>query len=115
MPHLVAEVPEQGPVRLVHLDSQLLAVDVVALGQIQCDDAVVVPGDHFFVRTGQQAEGQPVIRILVAPDDRQLELVQLGDQPPLGRFGPREFGQADGVGIVRPLHSQRARRAHSPG
>ncbi len=53
MPYLVAEVPEQGSVRLVHLDSKLFAVDVVALGQIQCDDAVFVPGDHLLVPTGQ--------------------------------------------------------------
>ena len=37
VPDLVAKVSEQGSVRLVHLDPQLLAMDVVALGQIQCD------------------------------------------------------------------------------
>ena len=37
--------------------------------------------------------------------------MQLGNQPPLGRFGPGEFGQADRVGIVGPLKRQRARCA----
>ncbi len=106
MPYLVAEVPEQGSVRLVHRDAQLLAVHVVALGQIQCDDAVVVAGHHILVRAGQQPEGQPVVGILFAPDDRQLQLVQLGDQPPLGSLGAGELRQAGGVAVVGPFDDQ---------
>ena len=37
---LVPEVPEQGAVRLVHRHAQLLAVDVVALGEVEGDHAV---------------------------------------------------------------------------
>ncbi len=40
MTDLVAEVAEQRAVRLGHRDAQLLAVDVVALGQIKGYDAV---------------------------------------------------------------------------
>ena len=83
MPDLVAEVAQQGAVRLVHLDPQLLAVHVVALGQIDCDDPVFVAGQHLLVRTGQQPESQAVVGILITADDRQLQLVQLGDQPRL--------------------------------
>ena len=77
--------------------------------------AVVVPGDHLLVRAGQQPEGQSVVRILVASDDGQLQLVQLDDQPPLGRLGLGELRQTDGVGIVGPFGRQYTRRAEQPG
>jgi len=72
VPDLVAQVSEQGAVRLVHRDPQLLAVHVVTLCEIQCDDAVVVAGDDFLHLAGQQVERQPVLRVLVAVNDRQL-------------------------------------------
>ena len=115
MPDLVPEVAEQGPVRLVHLNPQLFAMDVVALGQIQCDDPVVVTGRHGLVRAGQQAKSQAVIGIPITPDDRQLQLIQLDDQPPLGRLGPGERRESVGVVIVGPFQSQRARCAESAG
>ena len=46
VPDLVAQVPEQGAVRLVHRDPQLRAVHVVTLGEVQCDDAVLVAGER---------------------------------------------------------------------
>jgi len=82
---LVPEVPEQGAVGLVHRHPQLLAVHVVALGQVQRDHPFVVAGDHLLELAGQQVERQPV--------DRQLQLVQLGDQPAFGLLGDRERGQ----------------------
>ena len=38
MADLVAEVAQQGAIRLVHLDPQLLTVHVVTFGEIDCDD-----------------------------------------------------------------------------
>ena len=93
MPDLVAEVAEQRAVRLVHRHPQLLAVHVVALGQVQGDDAVVVAGDHLLELAGQQVERQPVLRVLVAADDRQPQLDQLDDQPALGLLGLGERRQ----------------------
>ncbi|CKT82451.1 Uncharacterised protein [Mycobacterium tuberculosis] len=49
----MAEVPKQGPIRLVHLDPQLLPMHIVAFGEIQCDDSVLVSGGHVLVRAGQ--------------------------------------------------------------
>ena len=92
VPDLVAQVPEQGAVRLVHRDPQLRAVHVVTLGEIQCDDAVVVAGDDFPHLAGQQVECQPVLRILVAVNDRQLQLNEFDHQPPLGLLCGGERG-----------------------
>ena len=61
---LVPEVAEQGAVRLVHRDPQLLPVHVVALGQVQGDHAVVVPGHDLLVLAGQQVEAEPALRVL---------------------------------------------------
>ena len=94
VPDLVAEVAQQGAVRLVHLHPQLLAVHVVTLGEIDCDDPVFVPGHHLLVCAGQQPESQAVIGILIASDDRQLQLVQFDDQPTLGRLGAGELRKA---------------------
>ena len=90
VPDLVAEVAEQGAVRLVHLLLQLFAVYVVAFGEIQRDDAVFVAGEHLLELAGEQVERQPVLGVLVAPDDGQFQFDQLGDQPPLGLLRPRQ-------------------------
>ena len=111
MPDLVAEVPEQRAVGLVHRDPQLLAVHVVTLGQIQCDDAVVVAGDDPLQLAGQQVERQPVLRVLVAANDRQLQVSEFDDQPPLGLLGAGERGQCCGVGVVGAGRVSSARRA----
>ena len=111
MADLVAEVSEQCAVGLVHRDPQLLAVHVVALGEIQGDHTVRVAGEDLLVLAGQQVERQPVVRVLVAPDDRQLQLDKLGDQPPLGPLGHREGRERLGVGVVGPGSGQRTRRA----
>ena len=111
VPDLVAEMAEQRAVGLVHRDPQLLAVHVVALGEVQGDHAVVVAGEHLLVLTGQQVERQAVLRVLVAADDRQLQLVQFDDQPALGLLGGRECGQRLGVVVVGAGPGQRARPA----
>ena len=111
MPDLVPEMPQQGAVRLVHRDPQLLAVHVVALGEIQGDDAVVVAGDDVLRLAGQQVERQPVLRVRVAVHDRQLEVNEFDHQPPLGRLGVGERGQRCGVGVVGAGAGQLARRA----
>jgi len=59
VPDLVAQVPEQGAVRLVHRDPQLRAVHVVTLGEIQCDDAVVVAGDDFPTSLDSRSNASP--------------------------------------------------------
>ncbi len=71
----VPEMAQQRAVGLVHLDAQLFAVHVVALSQVQCDHAVVVSGENLLVFAGQQVERQPVLRVAVAPYDRQVQLV----------------------------------------
>ena len=61
------------------------------------------PVNTFSCALDSRRKRQSVVGILVAPDDRQLQLVQLGDQPPLGRLGAGELRQAVGVGVVGPL------------
>ena len=100
MADLVAEMPEQRAVRLVHRFAQLCAVDVVALGQIQRDHTVVMAGEHLVLLAGQQVEREAVLRVFVAAHDRQLQLVKLGDQPALGLLGIREGGHRRLVAIV---------------
>ena len=70
MADLVAEVAEQRAVRLVHLHTQLLAMHIVALREIQCDHTVVVAGEHLLELTGEQVERQAVLGILVSSHDR---------------------------------------------
>ena len=61
MADLVAEMSEQRAVRLVHRDAQLFAVHVVALGEIQCDHAVFLTGEHLLELAGEQVERQPEV------------------------------------------------------
>jgi hypothetical protein len=111
VPDLVAQVPQQGAVGLVHRDPELLAVHIVALGQIQCDHAVVVAGDDRLQLAGQQVERQAVLRVVVAANDRPLQVNEFDHQPPLGLLGRGERGQRCGVGVVGAGAGQAARRA----
>ena len=134
MPDLVAEMAEQRAVRLVHRHPQLLAVHVVALGEIQCDHAVVVTGEHLLGLTGKQVERQTEIRVLVAPDDRQLRVRaarrSAGALPSRRRRTPPCALVSESLGRVRvsahdvhslatgafstsQLHSARCRFAHN--
>ena len=96
VPDLVAEVPEQGAVGLVHGDAQLLAVHVVALGEVEGDDAVGVAGRHRVLVAREQVEGQPTLGVGAPVGDRQPELQQLDDEPALGPLGGLEPGHLRG-------------------
>ena len=109
MPDLVPEMPEQRAIGLVHRHPQLLAMHVVALGEVDRDHPVVVAGHHLLLLAGQQVEREAVVVVLVAPDDRQLEFVQFGDEPPFGLLGGRERGERLGVVVVGAGPGQRAR------
>ena len=47
MPDLVAEVSENGPIRLSELQPDELAVGIVGLRQVEGDDSVLVARRHF--------------------------------------------------------------------
>lgn len=102
---------DEGAVGLVHRHPQLFAVDVVALGEVEGDDAVGVPGDDLLGGTGEQIEGQADLRVLVLAEDRQLEFVEFDDDAPLGEFGLGERGHGVGVGVVGTGAGQPARLA----
>ena len=112
VPDLVAEVPEQRAVRLVHRDAQLLAVHVVALGEIEGDHAVVVAGEHLLVLAGQQVERQPV---LAGRRRARRSAASARRSSTISRrlaFSARgERGHRRRVGVVGPGAGQRARRA----
>ena len=101
VPDLVAQVSEQGAVRLGELHPQGLAVRVVALGEIDRDHAAVVPGDHR--RRPRSTAGRRRARArgsTRARRRRQAEVVELEDQPAFGRLGCGERGQPGRVGVV---------------
>ena len=87
---------------------------VVALSQVDGDDAVVMAGDHRFVSTGQQIERQAVLRVLLTVDDREPQFVQFGDQTP---FRPLRFGEGrecGGITVAGTGSGQPAGRAQLP-
>ena len=107
VPGLVPQVAEHRAVRLGQLHAQGLAVRVVALGQVDRDDAVGVPGGDRLLRRRQQVERQAV--------GGQAQVVELVDQPPLGRLGVGERGQGVDVGVRGPGAGERARAAEQAG
>ena len=75
MADLVAEVAEQGPVRLVHFKPAPFALDVVGFGQRDRDQAMVVAGHHLLLAggiVGQEVEDQAMLGILDSRLHRQL-------------------------------------------
>jgi hypothetical protein len=103
---LVPEVSQQSPVRLVHLDAHLFAVHIVALGEVNGDEAVVVAGKDTLGRAGQQIECQPVLRVDMSGDDGQFQFVEFGDQPAFSPLRLGEGGQCGGLVISWPSPSQ---------
>ncbi len=96
MADLVAEVPEQRPIGLVHGQSDPLALGVVRLLDVQRDESVRVPGHHLRAagRRAQEVEHDPALRILVELRlHRQAERQQLRDETPLRHLdgGPVEL------------------------
>jgi hypothetical protein len=76
---LMPEMAEQGAVRLIHLDPQLLPVNVIPFGQIEGDHAILVSGEHLLRGTRQQVERQAEFRVNVAPDDGQPQFMEFRD------------------------------------
>jgi hypothetical protein len=100
MTDLVAEVAEHGPVRLAQLPADALAVRVVGLGEVEGDDAVLVPGARP-AGPGWTTGRTPSRRggVLGSRDDGQRQLVQLEQQPSLGCLGCDEGFGREGVRI----------------
>ena len=119
---LVAEVAEQGAVRLGHLDAHALTVGVVALGEVERDHPVDVTDGDVLGDAGQQVERQAVVGVVVAGDDRQPEGVELDDQPALGRLGaavncdsPRRSSSARAGPGERAAEARLPRPLRQPG
>ena len=92
MADLVAEVAQEGPVRLVHLVPPLLALGVVGLGHVDGDHPVRCP-----VSTGtapgvpgsgsaRNSNARPRSGILGLGRQGEAQAEQAVDQPPLGRL-----------------------------
>ena len=113
VPDLVPEMAEQGAVGLVHRDPQLLAVHVVALGEVEGDHAVVVPGHHLFAAARQQVEHQPALRLRQVAGDRQAELDEFDDQASLRRLGVGVCREPGGVVVGGAGPGQPAREAQT--
>src|ERR1700683_1311271 len=60
MGYLVAEMPEQGAVGFAHLVASPFALGVVGLGEIDCDQPVLMPGQHRRRAIGDKIEGEAV-------------------------------------------------------
>ena len=98
----VAEMPKQRPVRLVQLLPHFRADRVVRLGDIQCDLAIIVPGQDLALailagRWRQEVEGQPGLRRLGLALNGQPQAQKAVDQPVLGDLdalpAPQILGQ----------------------
>ena len=113
VPDLVAHVAEQRAVGLGHLLAHLGPVRVDGLGQVERHEPVGVAGGDRLEAAGEQVEAQ-LLR------DRQAELAELVEQPPLGALGLREGQQRAGVVVrragarARAAEAQLARRARAP-
>jgi len=97
MARFVAQVAEHRAVGLTQLRAPLFAHGVVGFGQIDSDDAVVMPRDHARPagQRGQHVEGHAEGRLGGQPRrHRQGEADQRRHQPP-----PRALDAAEGVGI----------------
>jgi hypothetical protein len=110
---LVAEVAEHRPVGLVHLDAQTLPVDVVALGQVERDDAVAVACGDPLLGARQQVERQAGLRVLLPGRDREPTLVELDDQTTFGVLGDLVLREARRVVVGRSRAGQCAAEAQS--
>ena len=88
MADLVAKMPEQRTVGLVHGGAPLFAFGVVGLFERERDQPVVVTGHHAgsvgMRRARQKVERQAHAAVLVPRIERQIELHQRIKQPMLG-------------------------------
>src|SRR5688572_31915919 len=108
---LVAKVPKNSPVRLVHARPQRFSVSIVALRQVKSDDPVLVAGHDLPLTAGEQVECKT--DGAVAYLDRELELVEAEDQPALGGLGNPVLRKAHHVTIGWPSPRQRAAEAQA--
>jgi hypothetical protein len=71
MTDLMTKMTEKRPIRLTHLESPPLALDIVSLRKRDCDKAILVAGhDLRSRRIGKEVKHQTVLRILNARPQR---------------------------------------------
>ena len=110
---LVAQRAERRAIGLAERDPPLLALGRVGLGEVERDHAVGVAGRHRPAVAGQEVEGQPA-RLLAEADDRQPQLEQREQQPPLRRLGLDEAAERRAIGVRRPRAREQAGAAQGP-
>ncbi len=90
MTDLVAKVAEQRAVGLRHVLAGPLALGVVGLGDVDCDEPLRMARNDLGrlpecrPGIGQKVEGEPGLRILPLTDQRQPQAEEPVDQPVLG-------------------------------
>ena len=82
----MAQVTDDGPVRLLQRFAVVLAVVVVGFGDVERDDAPGMSGHHGGLagQRLQEIEREPARRILVARHQRQSEILQREEHAALG-------------------------------
>lgn len=73
--------------------------------------AVLVTDDDVLGDAGEQVDGEPLLGVVLAGDDRQTQGIELDDEVSLRRLGERELRQAAQVGIGRTCTRERAAEA----
>src|ERR1700683_3030247 len=73
---------EQGAVGLAHLMASSFALGVVGLREIDCDQPVLVPGQHRRRAVGNKIEGE-AFRVLRPAGERQFQLEERIEKPML--------------------------------
>jgi hypothetical protein len=82
---LVAKMPDQRAIRLLHLGAPRLALRVVGFGYVERDFAFVVPRQHFGAGIfREEIEHDPMRRIVRPALHRQTETQQIVDHAMLG-------------------------------
>ena len=106
---------EHRAVGLVQFAAQTFTVCRIALGQIDRDHTVVVADHDAAISAREQVEADPVHRVAagrgILADHGEAEVVELGDQVPLGPLCERKVRQPGQLGVVRPGARQRAAEA----
>ena len=95
---LVTQMAEHRAIGLAHLLAHVLAERGIRLGDVQRDDAFVVPGhDGLAVRALQEMKCHALARPFLARRQRQLELVQRVEQAALRGLDARPGGKVVSV------------------